>query len=159
MAREAVKHFISSALATPSISKFLLVSYFSSRRSRQRWWDDDECASTQSVNTDVLPYYHAAKVDADEHLAASAGRRHDGFQAICLRPGILTNGAATWRVSLGHTTARGKVSRADVADVAARLLERNDTRGWYNLSGGDEKVEDAVKRVVRGKIDCLAGKR
>lgn len=134
-----------------------MVSYVGSRRSRPPWWDDDEWASSQRVNAEVLPHYYAAKVDADEHLAALARRRHDGFQAICLRPGSLTDDAATGRVSLGHTRARGKVSRADVADVAARLLERDDTRGWYDLLGGDEEVDEAVERVVREKIDCIEG--
>jgi len=134
-----------------------MISYVGSRRKQPSWWNDEEWASCQKVNTEILPHYYAAKVDADEHLAALSKERHDGFQAICLRPGNLTDDAATGKVSLGHTTARGKVSRADVADVAARLLERTDTRGWYDLLSGDEDVSEAVERVVREKIDCIEG--
>lgn len=134
-----------------------MISYLGSRRNRPSWWSDDEWASSQEVNTEVLPHYYAAKVEADEHLAALAKKRDDGFQAISLRPGSLTDDAATGKVSLGRTIARGKVSRADVADVAGRLLERKDTRGWYDLLSGDEDVGEAVERVVKEKIDCIEG--
>jgi len=38
--RDACIHFIRSSIATPSITKFLLVSALSSRRNRASWWDD-----------------------------------------------------------------------------------------------------------------------
>ena len=155
--RDAAKHFISSAVATPSISKFLIISYLGSRRNRAPWWNDEEWAYSQRSNAEILPHYYAAKVDADEHLAAQAKKREGKFQDICLRPGNLTDDAASGKFSLGKTSAKGKVSRADVADVAARLLERSDTRGWYDLLSGDEDVGEAVERVVREKVDCMEG--
>lgn len=110
------------------------------------------------MNEGALSHYYAAKVAADEHLVAGAKRRQDGgFQAICLRPGNLTDDKAAGKVSLGRTAARGRVSRGDVADVTARLLERGDTGGWYDLLGGDESVGEAVERVVREKVDCFEG--
>lgn len=154
---EAAKHFISSAIATPSVSKFLMISYLGSRRNRPAWWSDEDWSASQKSNKDVLPHYYAAKVEADEHLAALARKRADRFQAVCLRPGSLSDDVGLGKVSLGKTAARGKVSRADVADVAVRLLERKDTRGWYDLLAGDEDTGEAVERVVREKIDCSEG--
>lgn len=48
------------------------------------------------------------------------------------------------------------MTRADVADVAARLLE-TDAKGWFDLLEGDEPVQAAVDRVVRDKVDCVEG--
>ncbi len=134
-----------------------MISYIGSRRKRAPWWNDEEWASCQKVNTEILPHYYVAKLEADEHLAALAEKRGNDFQAICLRPGNLTDDPPTGKVSLGKITARGKISRADVADVAARLLHRQDTRGWYDLLSGEEDVDRAVERVVREKIDCYEG--
>lgn len=146
-----------SAVSTPSVTKFLLISYLGSRRKQPPWWSSDEWAATQKVNEGALSHYYAAKVAADEHLVALARTRRDGFQAICLRPGNLSDEVGVGKVSLGRTAARGKVSRGDVAEVAARLLERKDTRGWYDLLGGEEEVGEAVERVVREKVDCFEG--
>jgi hypothetical protein len=44
-----------------------------------------------------------------------------------------------------------------VADIAARLLARDDTRGWIDMLAGDEAMDDAIERVVRDKIDCMDG--
>ena len=51
-------------------------------------------------------------MEADEHLAALAHKRNredPAFQAIDLRPGTLTDEAATGKVKLGKTSARGQV--------------------------------------------------
>ena len=155
--RDAARHFITAALATPSITKFLMISYIGSRRSRAPWWTDDDWASVQKVNREVLPHYFAAKLDADECLTALSQRRGAGFQAIILRPGSLTDDAATGKVTLGKTGARGNVTRADVADVSVRLLASGEARGWYDLLEGEEEVGNAVDRVVKEQIDCMEG--
>ena len=104
-----------------------------------------------------MSHYSVAKVAADECLTALAKQRGGGFQDIVLRPGQLTDEGPTGKVVLGHTRAKGTVSRADVADVAVRLLERDDTRGYYDLLNGEEDVGDAVDRVVKEKVDCIEG--
>ena len=134
-----------------------MVSYVSSRRKRAPWWNDDDWAACQEVNFKILPHYAAAKIDADECLVALARQRKEPFQDICLRPGTLTDDPPTGKVCLGKTRARGKVTRADVADIAARLLERDDTKGYYDLLGGDEDAKQAVERVASEKIDCIEG--
>jgi len=162
----AAKHYISAAVARPSVKKFLMISYIASRRGRPAWWTDEDAAAAENVNTKILPAYFAAKVEADEHLAAAAQKRNerDGnqnqsqrFQAINLRPGSLTDQPSDGRVRLGKTGARGDVSRESVARVAAALLSRDDTGGWYDLLDGEEGIEEAVARCVREEWDGIQG--
>jgi hypothetical protein len=44
-----------------------------------------------------------------------------------------------------------------VAEVAARLLEIEGARGWFDLLEGNEDVGKAVERVVRDEVDCREG--
>ena len=145
----------------PSVTKFLMISYIGSRKSRAPWWSDEDWESAQHVNTEVLLHYFKAKVDADEHLAALAKKRADGgdagFQAINLRPGSLTDAAATGQITLGKTVSRGKIPRADVASTAAALLARDDTRGWYDLLEGKEPIAEAIEKAVNSGHDGIEG--
>jgi hypothetical protein len=54
-----------------------MVSYIASRKNRPPWWSDEDWQAAQRVNTEVLPHYFKAKVEADEHLAALAKKRRD----------------------------------------------------------------------------------
>lgn len=138
-----------------------MISYLGSRRARPSWWTDDDWSSSLEVNNGALKNYFQAKVEADEWLVSNAHTLRNNasakFQAINLRPGTLTDDKGTGKVSLGHTKARGQVSRQDVAEVAVRLLERDDTDGWYDLLEGEEPMQEAVERVVKEGIDCFQG--
>jgi nucleoside-diphosphate-sugar epimerase len=156
----AAKYYVSAAAARDHVKKFLLVSYIASRRGRPSWWSDDDQAAAENVNTKILPAYFAAKVEADEHLAAVAKKRNakdPGFQAIDLRPGTLTDEPSSGKITIGKTSARGDVSRETVARVAAALLEREDTRGWYDLLDGEEPIEEAVARLAKERWDGIEG--
>ena len=160
--KDAAIHFIRSSIATPSISKFLLVSALSVRRGRASWFDDDSYALMQRVNTDIMPTYYKAKLAADETLTVLGEERvkkhgKDKFAYIILRPGALTDDEETGLVDFGKTPARGKVTRGDVADVAARLLEIEGACGWFDLLGGKEPVAEAVSRVIREGINAMEG--
>ena len=149
-------HYIRAAAETPSVTKFLLVSYLGSRRCKAPWWTDQEWVESQEINNGVLKQYYPAKLAADECLTA-AGYRNKGLQAIVLRPGRLTDDDGVGTVSLGQTRARGKVTRSDVAAVAAEVLDSGYSKGWLDLLEGDEPIADAVKRVVKDEVDCVAG--
>ena len=160
----AAKHVISASVADPRVKKFLMVSYIGSRRGRAPWWDDEDWESVQRVNKEVLPAYAEAKIEADEHLLAVTRRRMDRdkeFQMINLRPGSLTDEPESGKVVMGKTRSRGKVSREDVARVAVELVSRADTRGYFDLLGGEggegEGIKQAVDRLVREEHDGLAG--
>lgn len=160
--RDSCIHFIRSSIDTPSISKFLLVSAVSIRRERASWFDDESYAAMQKVNTEIMPAYYKAKLAADETLTVLGEERvkkegKEKFSYIVLRPGALSDDEETGLVSLGKTAARGSVTRGDVADIAARLLETEGACGWFDLLGGKEPVGEAVARVVREGINSMEG--
>lgn len=153
---------MTASFATPRITKFLMISYLGSRKNQPSWMPDDQWAGVVKTNTEILPTYAKAKMEADEYMTALAAVQKRGskrpFQAINLRPGILTDEPATRKVELGITPkGRGSVTREDVAIVADSLLARADTEGWIDLVNGEEGVEQAVERVVREKIDAVVG--
>ena len=155
--RDACIAFIRAAAATPNVSKFLLVSYIGSRRTKAPWWSEDEWKATQGGNNGALKNYYQAKLAADECLAAAGKVRDDGFAAICLRPGSLAEGDEEGKVSLGKTKARGRIRRSDVARVAAELLNKESRSVWLDLLEGHEDIGGAVERCIANGVDCSEG--
>ncbi|KAK7718514.1 hypothetical protein SLS64_002469 [Diaporthe eres] len=153
--RDAAIHFIKASANTPSITRFLNISYLDSRRNKPSWWNDDDWKAAEEVNHKILPNYYIAKLAADEALYQESARRGSGFVGINLRPGTLSTEPAG-KVELGKTgTSRGKVSRESVAQVSAALLEAEGVRNsWVDLLDGDEEVGAAVQRVVRDGVDA-----
>lgn len=166
----AAKAFIQASFTHPRVTKFLLVSWIGSRRTRPSWFSDEDWKSSRNVFESVLPTYAKAKLEADEFLtahsavrakqaaaAAGAANKTNVLDAICLRPGTLSDEPATGRVKLGKTGAVGKVTREDVARVADGLLGKEGARGWVDLLNGEEEVGSAVDRVVREGVDTVEG--
>lgn len=88
---------------------------------------------------EVFQVYLRAKFEADEALRAS------GLDYTVLRPGGLTNDAATGHVALGEELERGEISRADVAATLAAVLEAPNTIGkTLDLVDGDTPIAQAV---------------
>jgi len=154
--RDACTFFIRSSLSMPSVTKFLLVSALSIRRSRASWWDENSWSTVRKVNEEMMPDYYKAKLAADETLTVLAEEKKD-FGYIVLRPGNLSDEPESGKVVMGKTPARGQVTRGDVAEVAARLLEREGARGWFDLLGGDADLGAEVDRVVKEKVDSREG--
>ncbi|KAK4166829.1 hypothetical protein QBC43DRAFT_312513 [Cladorrhinum sp. PSN259] len=155
--RDAAIYFTRAAAATPSIKRFLLISYLASRRDKPSWWSEEEWKAAEEVN-ESLPAYYKAKIAADEELYKVSKQRGPGFVGINLRPGTLTLDPAG-KVELGKTKgSRGNVSRESVAKVADQLLAREGVKNsWIDLLDGDEDVEKAVERVVREGVDAAEG--
>ena len=112
------------------------------------------------MNEKVLADYYKAKVEADEYLLALSEKRRKedpGFQMINLRPGTLKDGPGTGKVKMGKTSSRGDVQRADVAAVAAALIEREDTNGYFDLLNGDNGIEAEIDRLVKEGHDGTEG--
>lgn len=103
-----------------------------------------------------MPHYYKAKLAADEVLTV-LGEEKKGFGYIILRPGGLTDEPETGKISLGKTKARGMVTRGDVADVAARLLEKDGVKGWFDMLNGEEETGTAIDRVLKEKVDSMEG--
>jgi nucleoside-diphosphate-sugar epimerase len=154
--QHACVHFIRASASTPSVTKFLLVSAMLSRVNRAPWWDDESWETVHKTNTEKMPDYHKAKVASDKALVKLGGERK-GWGWISLRPAALSNGEETGKVTMGKTQYTGDVTRADVADVAVRLLEKEGISGWFDLIGGGEDTAKEVERVVSEGVDTREG--
>jgi len=97
---------------------------------------------TDDIDESMRPYY-AAKHDADLAVEASA------LEYTIVRPGGLTDDAATGLVSLGDTVERGSIPREDVAAVIVAALydPRTIGRAWEVVSG-DTSIADAIDSAV-----------
>lgn len=117
------------AAAGAGVERFVMVSYITSGR-------DD-------VPQDN-PFFHyaRAKAEADDHLRASS------LNWTILGPGGLTMEAPSGRIEAGEEVTSGQVSRANVAQVVAQSVVRDDLGGvWLPFVDGDEVVEDALNRI------------
>lgn len=163
--RDAAISFTKASIRTPSIKKFLTVSYLSSRRGRPSWWTDKDWKSAQKVNHEVLPDYYKAKVAADEVLTVLSKERFDEeakkslatnerFSGISLRPGTLTDEKAGG-VKVGKLGVGGKTSRATVATAIVAALETEGANGWIDVIDGDEEVGTAIQKLTAEAIDTV----
>src|SRR5699024_4735175 len=71
----------------------------------------------------VFETYLKAKAQADGAL------RNSGLDYTIVKPGRLTDGEGTGRVTLAPHVNRGEIARADVAEVLAELIENPETAG------------------------------
>lgn len=158
--RDAASHFIRASAATPRVTKFLMVSFITSRLAKPAWWSDKTFDEGMAAIKKALPKYYEAKIAADEVLYRESLARGDGFAGICLRPGTLTDKPDSGKIALGKLpVASGDSSRETVANVIAHLLAKEDIKScWLDLIDGDEEdIATAVDRVVREGVDCAEG--
>jgi nucleoside-diphosphate-sugar epimerase len=88
----------------------------------------------------VFAAYLRAKAAADLYI-----RSQDALDWTILRPGRLTDDPGTGRVTLAEQTARGDVSRDDVAAVLVALLgEPRSARRTLQVINGQTPIPDAV---------------
>jgi nucleoside-diphosphate-sugar epimerase len=92
----------------------------------------------------VFAVYLQAKLRAEDEILP-----RPGLDTTILRPGRLTDGPGTGRVSLAPGLELGDVPRDDVAAVLAALLDAGSAGVVLELVGGDTPVDEAVAAVVR----------
>jgi nucleoside-diphosphate-sugar epimerase len=96
-------------------------------------------ASPPAEGGDVFGEYLRAKAEADRALEAS------GLDYTIVRPGRLTDGPPTARITVGTDLGRGEISRADVAATLAVALETDGTIGkTFELLAGDTPIPEAL---------------
>jgi len=97
---------------------------------------------TDDVDESMRPYYQA-KHDADLAVQAST------LEYTIVRPGGLTDDAATGLVTLGDSVERGSIPREDVAAfiVAAIYDPRTIGHAW-ELVTGDKSIADAIDAAL-----------
>lgn len=150
---------IIASFASSKVSKFLMVSYLSNRRKKQdKPITDEQWNSIANAKENEIPIY-AYKLEAEEFLDSMAAWRRrqthlpPGFQSIQVTTGRLSDMQGTGAVALhpGTEGVEGEVSRQDVAGVIVQLLARSDTDGCYCVLGGEDGIESAVDKAVRGQ--------
>jgi uncharacterized protein YbjT (DUF2867 family) len=91
------------------------------------------------ASDEVFQVYLRAKSEADADI-----RRRDLDWTI-VRPGALTDDAATGLVTIGETAPRGSISRADVAAVLAHALASGaGVRSQFELVAGETPIAEAL---------------
>ncbi|KAI1077709.1 NAD(P)-binding protein [Whalleya microplaca] len=155
--RDAAIHFIRASAATPSITKFVMISYLGSRLTKPSWWSEAVWQDDINTTRKALARYYQAKVAADQVLYEEGKKRSD-FAGICLRPATLTT-EPSGKVTLGKTSqAKGTSSRESVANLTALLLEAPNVKNcWLDMQDGDEDPEAAVKRCIEEGVDTAEG--
>ncbi len=94
---------------------------------------------------EVFAAYLTAKKAADDDIRAR------DLDWTILRPGGLTNESGTGHILLAEHTARGQISREDVAAVLMALLDEPRTAGLsLDLVTGDVPIDEAVEALVSG---------
>ncbi|KAI1821131.1 NAD dependent epimerase/dehydratase [Xylaria intraflava] len=156
--RDAANHFIRASVATPSITKFVMISFITSRLQGAPWWTEQMWTEAKEGGLKQLERYYLAKVAADQVLYEESKKRPDDFAAICLRPGLLTL-EPVGGVMLGKTPVNsGTSSRASVAYLTALLLDHPRVKScWLDMLDGEEAPEAAVNRCVEDGVDCVEG--
>ncbi len=140
---EAVDHHgavkLADAAVAAKVPEYLMISSMGTDTAR-------EGADTSQVPDEMAPYFKAK-------LAAEDDLRGRDLAWTILRPGSLTDDAATGKVTLASTkdggVDLGSVPRADVAAVLSALLVAPSSAGLLlELTSGEESVSDAVTRVA-----------
>jgi uncharacterized protein YbjT (DUF2867 family) len=99
-------------------------------------------APSADVSDSMRPYYEA-KHDADLAVQAST------LEYTILRPGGLTDDAATGLVTLGDTVERGSIPREEVAAVIVAALYDPRTIGHaWELVAGDTTIAEAIDAAL-----------
>ena len=131
----AAAGLLADAAEQAGVRRYLLVSSMGTESVR-------DGAEPEGVDEVFLAYLRAM-------LAAEDDLRRRALDWVVLRPGGLTDDAATGTVTLAALVDRGQVTRDDVAAVIAALLPTPDvSRQVLEVVGGDVPVDEAVRTAV-----------
>ena len=98
-----------------------------------------------TADDEVFQIYLRAKGIADEAI-----RERTSLDWTIVRPGGLTNDAATGHVTAAESTGRGSIPRADVAAVLVAVLDEPRTAGKsFDLVSGETPITEAVAALAR----------
>lgn len=93
---------------------------------------------------EVFKAYLKAKSEADEALKKS------GLDYTIIKPGRLTDEPGSGKVALARELPGGEVSREDVAQVLAEVLDSPQTASLVlDLTSGDTPISIALRNVIK----------
>jgi uncharacterized protein YbjT (DUF2867 family) len=97
-----------------------------------------------TADDEVFQIYLRAKGIADDAIRSRAA-----LTSTIVRPGHLTDGAGTGRVTIAESTGRGAIPRADVAAVLVAVLDEPRTAGQsFDLISGETPITEAVAALA-----------
>lgn len=125
---------LADAAERAGVRPYLLVSSMGVEQARK---------GTPAGMDPAFAVYLQAKLRAEDQILP-----RPALDVVVVRPGRLTDEAATGRVTLGHGLPPGDVPRDDVAAVLAALLAAGKADDVVELVGGDTPVDQAVAALL-----------
>jgi nucleoside-diphosphate-sugar epimerase len=121
---------LADAAERAGVRNYLLVSSMGAELARQ---------GTPRGMDPVFAVYLQAKLRAEDEILP-----RPGLDTTIVRPGRLTDGPGTGRVTLGHGIELADVPRDDVAAVLAELLRSGKTNNVVEVVSGGTPIREAV---------------
>jgi nucleoside-diphosphate-sugar epimerase len=114
-------------------------------------YNEDDIIHSNRIRKAIPTYMHW-KYEADKNLV-----KRTAFKWTILRPGGLSNNPGEGKVNAGRTHLGKMISRDDVAEALALLVDREDAAGLaIDLVGGDTPIQEAIDAVIKkGETDFL----
>jgi uncharacterized protein YbjT (DUF2867 family) len=105
-----------------------------------------DAEAPDDVDNPVFAAYLRAKGAADDNV-----RARNELESTIVRPGLLTDDAATGLVTIADHTGHGSIPRADVAAVLLAVLDTPGTAGQtFEVISGETPISEAVTTLARG---------
>jgi len=114
-------------------------------------YNEDDIARSGRLRSFIPAYMHW-KYQADKNLV-----KRTAFKWTIVRPGGLSNDPGEGKIDAGKTHLGKMISRDDVAEALALLVDREDAAGLaIDIAGGDEPIKEALDAVIKkGETDFL----
>jgi len=114
-------------------------------------YNEDDVRHSENLWKTLATYMHW-KYEADKNLVARTA-----FKWTIVRPGRLTDEAPAGKASIGKTHM-GSISRDDVANTLALLVDRPDAAGLVlDVVDGDVPIEEALQNAMEKRISAWVG--
>ncbi|KAH7913343.1 NADH(P)-binding-domain-containing protein [Hygrophoropsis aurantiaca] len=115
-------------------------------------YDENDLKVSQMVRAQIPAYMHW-KYEADKDLV-----QRTAFKWFILRPGGLTNNPGTGKADIGVTHIGQTISRDDVAQTLALLVDREDASGLaFDLVGGDSPLQEGLEAAIKARKTAWIG--
>ena len=118
------------------------------------WYDGQDKAISDKVGTKFPLTYMDAKIVADKELVTENTQRELKYTII--RPNLLTQEPGTGQVFARKVHLVMTIRRKAVAAVIFASIKDDRTIGFaFDVTNGDESIEEAVGKVVEMRTDTF----
>jgi nucleoside-diphosphate-sugar epimerase len=147
------------AAAKAGVKRYVMVSALDVRDREGKpapdWYTESDFQKSDATYN-AIGKYMRAKFEADKELRVGNDKRKLDYTIV--RPGRLGMGPSTGKITAGKISIVGEISREDVAEVVAEVLQTDGTAGLtFDIIGGDTPIPEAIKKISDEKIDTFEG--